>query len=370
MYRRRTKTGGWTRWYAVIDVGRGEDNKRQQVSRSFDTRREAYAWLADQASDGASGPTLGEYLPQWLSRSGHLRPSTVATYVGHLANYLVPLLGDLSVRRLSAADVEALHHGLSAAGVSTALARRVHATLSSALSAAVDDGLLAVNPARKVRLPQATRYQPVVWSAGQASLFLSQTVDDELAGLWRLAIVCGLRRGELLGLRWADIELDAATVTITTTRVAVGSEVVEGPPKTPRARRVLPLDATTVEVLRRHRWHRQQLPAVAAGTHGLVFTDDDGQPLNPAWVSRRFTLLASRMQLPLIRFHDLRHTSATLGLAAGESLKEVSARLGHSSIVVTADTYLTPPAALARAATNRLATLLHSPEVRDAKGAA
>ncbi len=360
VYRRRTKTGGWTRWYAVVDVGRGEHGKRQQVTRAFDTRRQAYAWLADQASDEVSGPTVSEFLPVWLSRSGHLRPSTVATYLGHVDNYLVPLLGDVPVGRLGAADVEVLHHGLAAAGVSTALARRVHATLSSALTAAVHDGLLDVNPARRMRLPQADRYQPVVWSASQAGLFLARTNSDELAALWRLALVCGLRRGELLGLRWADVELDTATVRVTTTRVAVGAAVVEGPPKTPRARRLVALDQATVEALRRHRWHCRRVHGSRIGVQQPVFLDPDGQPLSPAWVSRRFTILATELGLPVIRFHDLRHTSATLGLAAGESLKEVSARLGHSSIVVTADTYLSPPTSQAQASVTRLAHVLHA----------
>lgn len=168
----------------------------------------------------------------------------------------------------------------------------------------------------------------------------------------------GLRRGELLGLRWRDVNANAGTLTVHSTRVAVGAEVVEGPPKSSHGHRILPLDPTTLGMLAQLRHVQiQQLQGDWSLT-GHVFTDHHGQPLQPGGVSKRFTALTRQLGLPAIRFHDARHTSATLGLAAGESLKEVSARLGHSSIVVTADTYLTPPDTLARAATTRLAGVL------------
>jgi integrase len=176
-----------------------------------------------------------------------------------------------------------------------------------------------------------------------------------------MALVLGMRRGELAGLRWDDLDLHAGTVTVTTTRVAVGASVVEGPPKSARSRRMLPLDPHTVGMLRRHQArqaHHARQENLGPVSH--VFTGEDGQPLTPAWISRRFTELTRQIGLPVIRFHDLRHASATLGLTAGESLKEVSARLGHSSIMVTADTYLAPPDSLARASTQRLAGVLDS----------
>lgn len=351
VYRRKTKSGGWSRWYAVIDAEKERDGKRRQVTRAFDTRAQAYAWLAEQHhARQVGGPTLGEWLHRWLASRRDLRASTLATYLGHVENYLMPLLGGQLLRSLSDEDVAALHQQLSAAGVSTALARRVHATLSSALTAAVEQGLITVNPAQRVRLPKPRRYQAVVWSAEQASRFLAAASFDPHAALWRIALVLGLRRGELVGLRWTDINLDAGTLTVSATRVAVGATVVEGPPKSRRSQRALPLDPITVELL-------QTLRQRAEGD-GVVFVDRQGQPLRPAWVSARFQELVEQTGLPRIRFHDLRHTSATLGLASGESLKEVSQRLGHSSIMVTADTYLAPPDNLARASTQRLAGVL------------
>ena len=360
VYRRKTKSGGWSRWYAVIDAEKEPDGRRRQVTRAFDTRAQAYAWLTEQQHAAqVGGPTVAVWLRDWLASRADLRASTLATYVGHIDNYLVPLLGGQLLRSLSSEDLTALHQQLAAAGVSTVTARRIHATLSSALSAAVEQGIIAVNPAQRIRLPKPGRYQAVVWTAEQASRFLAATSRDEHACLWRMALVLGMRRGELAGLRWEDLDLAAGTVMVTSTRVAVGATVVEGPPKSARSRRMLPLDAHTIGMLRRHQArqaHHARQEDLGRITH--VFTGEDGQPLTPAWISRRFTELTRQIGLPAIRFHDARHTSATLGLAAGESLKEVSARLGHSSIMVTADTYLSPPDSLARASTQRLARVL------------
>ena len=372
VYRRRTKGGDWSAWHAVIDLDRGPDGQRRQTTRSFPTRAEAYAWLADMnQQQSADGPTLRQWLTGWQDRLAHLRDSTAVSYRGHIGNYLIPLLGDIRLSELGVGEVEALHEMLAAAGISTVLARRIHATLSSALADAERGELIPANPCSKVRLPRGDRFEPAVWSSAQAAHFLVVTAGDDLAGLWRLALLLGMRRGELLGLRWRDIDLVAGTLTVRTTRTLVGDQVVEGPPKSARARRVLPLDPRTVEVLGRH-WKQQTHQALEGvwGPVEYVFTGTDGQPLHPAWVSRRFAEIVDRLGLPTIRFHDLRHTSASLGLAAGESLKAVSARLGHSSIVVTADTYLTPPDTLARAATCWLAGELdHAPLPRK-RGAA
>ena len=371
VYRRRTKNGGWSSWHAVIDTEPGEDGKRRQVTRSFPTRDQAYAWLASQHTAHESGMAVGEYLSGWLDRQAQLRESTRVSYRGHIESYLVPLLGDRPLTGLDVRDVQALHAGLSAAGVSTALARRVHATLSSALTTAVDEGLIGHNPAARMRLPRADRYQAGVWSAGQAARFLAHTRSDDLAALWRLGLVCGLRRGELLGLRWRDIDFAAGTLTVRSTRVAVGAQVVEGPPKTARSRRVLPVDRLTEHALYTRRKTQAALAAEQGRLpSGYVFTDAHGAPLSPGWVSRRFADLVAAAGLPTIRLHDLRHTSATLGLAAGESLKQVSQRLGHSSIVVTADTYLSPPDALARESVVRLARTLDQTPTAGRKGAA
>lgn len=175
---------------------------------------------------------------------------------------------------------------------------------------------------------------------------------DPLEGLWRLAMLGGLRRGELLGMRWGDVDLDAATVTVDTTRLRLGGDIVEDGPKTVASYRTVHIDPGTVGVMRR------ALGRSTGGPQRHVFTDRDWRPLDPAAVTRRFHELRERMGLPRIRLHDLRHTSATLGLASGESLKEVSARLGHAALSVTADLYTEVTPDLARRSAHRLAARL------------
>lgn len=360
VYRRRTLNGSWGQWHAVIDT-QPVGAARKQVTRSFPTQTQAYAWLDSQRTTLDAGLTLGEYLPQWLAQQSHLAASTRHTCRGHIANHLIPVLGNRPVAQLTAHDVHHLHQTLTAWGHSPGLIHRVHATLSSALTAAVRDGLVDRNPAHGVTPPRRDVFIGTTWTLLQVRHFLATTRTDEWALLWRLAIITGLRRGELLGLRWCDVDLDAALVQVRFTRCLVGDRVVVGPPKTVRSRRALALDDTTVDMLRQMRVQAQE-GALAGGSplevQQCLFVTSRGTPLPPARVSGRFKELIEAAGLPPIRFHDLRHISATLGLSHGESLKEVSARLGHSSVAVTGDVYTTVPDAVMRRSAQRLARIM------------
>jgi integrase len=179
----------------------------------------------------------------------------------------------------------------------------------------------------------------------QVSTFLEGVVDDWLFALWWLAALRRLRPGELCGLRWAAIDLDRGLLFVERQRTTVGYTVVEGDPKTTAGRRAVALDKHTIQVLRTHR--RQQLAyrhrRHAAGKiwidSGYVFTRKDGEPINPSYATTRFRILTDRAGLPPVRLHDLRHGAASLAHEAGADLKTLQDLLGHSSIVVTADTY-------------------------------
>jgi integrase len=239
---------------------------------------------------------------------------------------------------------------------------RVHATLSAALNTAHRQGLLIGHPLAGVELPRVDRVEPSIWTLDEARAFLRAIRRDEFEALWRLALVTGMRRGELLGLAWGDVDLDGWQIRVRTTRITVGATTLEGPPKSRAGRRALHLDWPTVRLLR-------NLNAEGEPLSGHVFVDANADPLQPGWVSRRFTQLVTDAGLPRIRFHDLRHTSATLGLAAGESLKAVSKRLGHSDIAITANTYAQVPDASAARDARRLADHLDKPEAGRPRGA-
>lgn len=358
VYRRRLKSGKWSSWYAVIDAPRRGNGRRRQITRSFRTQGEAQVWLAEQVRrcDEIEGELLlGDYLNFWLDRQEHLRESTQVSYRRHVQGFLVPKLGPFPLNAVGVGAIEMAYRQLAVEGVSPALLPRIHATLSSALNTAQRDGLIASNPARSIRLKKSEGFQPGLWTADQARAFLRFVTNDELAVVWRLALVLGMRRGEILGLRWRDIDFQHRRMTIRESRVLVSGRVVTNPPKTGRSRRTLSLDAVTVRALKDLHDGLCREPSA----EDLVFTDPaGGDGLSPARVSRRFKELTAACGLPAIRFHDLRHTSATLGLSRGESLKEVSTRLGHSSVVITGDIYLQIPDELARRSVQGLADML------------
>jgi integrase len=371
----RAGEGGWLPhrcrgpWEFKVDLRRGPHAARRQVTRGgFATKREAQLALARHLDheragiDVANPVTVGEYLNQWLAGKRSLRPSTLKSYREHVELYLRPSLGDLALRDLSADHVDrllaCLAAGTRARQLSPSTQRRVYATLRGALNAAVARRLLPFNPALNLELPREHRQGAVVWTPEQVGRFLQQTSKERVHALYHLAIVTGLRRGELTGLRWRDVDLDRGHLRVAQQIVQVGSALHVGPPKTRRGVRTVPLDGVTVAVLRDHR-RRQQAERRSWGSawvdSGLVFTREDGRPLSPEVISRRFKVAARRADVPVIRFHDLRHTSASLALAAGVAIKVVSDRLGHSTSGITADLYTHVTPAVAREAADAIA---------------
>lgn len=360
-------------WRAVIDDPNEVNGQRRQLSRCFSTKRDAVSWLEDVRNTpvrAVKGPTVDEHLHGWLEGRAFLRASSRASYEAHIRVHISPVLGDTSLGSVTAADVDDFVRVLVTRGLSASTVRHVIGTLNAGYTAAIRAGIISTNPVDGVELPPMRGQARGAWTADQARAFLTGTRGDPLAALWRLALLRGLRRGELLGLSWTDIDLDQAVLAVTTTRVAVsGVGVITGPPKSAAGYRRIVLDAGTVSALRTH--HRQQAAdRLRAGEQwpatGLVFVDEEGQPLAPWWISKRFSQLCSELGLPVVRLHDLRHASASLGLQAGESLREVQTRLGHARISTTAATYAQVPEALARTSADRLAVLLdHDPGTRD-----
>ncbi|MCW2784995.1 MAG: Integrase [Marmoricola sp.] len=311
--------------------------------------------------------TVARYLSVWLAGKQSLRPSTRASYESHVRLYLVPHLGQVVLGDLRPEHIEEMYariesgNGARTRPVSTATRRRVHATLNSALSTAVRRGLIDRNPATTVELPAVRKARVDVWTAVELGRFLGLISDDRLHLLYVLLGLRGLRRGEVVALRWSDVDLDHGYLRIEQSAVRVGNRSVIGPPKSASGARVVAIDAATVDRLGRHRDQQDCERGDRIGnpvTSDLVFTAQDGDPLDPTYVSRHFDKLVAIHGLPRIRLHDLRHTSASVGLAAGESLIEVSRRLGHSSIVVTADIYCHIAPHVAQESAERLADLV------------
>lgn len=259
--------------------------------------------------------------------------------------------------------------------------RRVHATLLSAMNTAVRRKVIAFNPARHVELPSGRRPRAVVWTdervavwkrtgrrppvavwtADQAGAFLDAAIRDRLYPLFHLVAYRGLRRGEAVGLRWEDVDLDACSMQITQQVVQLGWTTEVGAPKTDSGARTVSLDRGTAEVLRRWRSiqaNELKLLRPRFAETGYVFTREDGTPLHPQLASDGFQKLSRAAGLPPIRLHDLRHTAASLALQAGVPMKVVSEQLGHSSLAITADTYTSILPAVAKAAAEAVAGII------------
>jgi len=212
-----------------------------------------------------------------------------------------------------------------------------------------------------VELPAERRTVVIVWTPPQVARFLQASKNHRLYALFHLAVMTGMRRGEIAGLRWEDLDLDARYLQVNQQRVRIGNRTVIGPPKTKTGTRTVALDAVTVAVMQRHRDAQHEESYVWSDrwvSTGYVFTKRDGRPLYPEEINVAFNRLIGLAGLPRIRFHDLRHTSASLALAAGVQMKVVSERLGHSTTGITADLYTHVSPAVAHAAADAIAAIV------------
>lgn len=367
-------------WSYVVDVGRDpvSGRRRQKWKGGFATKREAQRALSEllgrRTEDSwfdASAKTVGEYLEDWHRLvSPRLRPTTSASYFEVIHGWVLPRIGSMSLTAVSPMTLMALYAELTESGrrdgrggLSASSVTYCHRILKQALGNAVKWGLLQRNPADLVSPPRKSTPEMSTWTADEARRFLDAVADDRLYALWLLLVVTGMRRGEALGLRWKDVDLVAGRIAIRQTLLKIGYETHFGEPKTKRSRRSVSIDAFTVAALTAHRERQlaERLPTLEPASDAaldLVFTQTDGRPLQPQNVTQAFGNTLRRLGLPIIRLHDLRHTSATLALGAGIHPKVVSERLGHSNITITLDTYSHVIPGLHEAAADQLAAVI------------
>jgi integrase len=345
----------------------------------FPTRTEARAWLNARLAEVGSGRisdagavTLGEYLGDWLGSLGmaQLEAATVSWYKSAVTRHIVPALGSVRLGRLSAVQIEAFLADKAErgrldgkGGLGPASVRRLQVTLHKALDAAVRKGLLAFNPADladKPKIPPRDVTE-AVWAPETTSAFLAATTSDREHPLWHLAAWTGLRREELAGLQWGDIDLDAGTLSVRRARTQVDGKPILKGPKSAASRRTIDLDAETVAVLRR--WKVAQLEErLRAGTAWepgeWCFTNEIGAPWRPDALTLAFVRRVKALDLPATDIKGLRHAHATALLRAGVHPKVVQERLGHSSIAVTMDIYSSVLPGMQREAVEKLAAMM------------
>jgi integrase len=313
----------WT-WHFDIDPDPLTGRRRQRTKGGYKTKKAAEQALAEAIGQWRTGRlpqrsthTLGHFLQQeWLPAvKPRLRPSTWANYRTYTAAYVVPILGQIKLQALTPVQLNHLYAHLlergrrktisdGRIGLAPKTVRNVHVMLHSALHDAMRWGYLVRNVAEAADPPAARSPEQKVWSPQELGAFLDHVRDDRLYALWLLVATTGMRRGELAGLRWVDIDFDHATVSPTIPRVVVDHQVHDSAPKTERARRRLALDPVTLAALQAQRKLQAEDRQTVGGRyrdHGYVFTWPDGRPLHPENIANWFEQHTSVLRLKSVR---------------------------------------------------------------------
>ena len=340
------------RWRVAIpytDAVTGETRHKVLTAK---TREQAEAMLVDNVRARDAGMdltsvTLEVFLERWLKTQRlRVRPSTAMAHESHVRLYLVPALGKIPVGKVSPNDVERMMARMIERGLSARTARHARTTLRKALGTAERDGLVSRNPAASVELPRLRHREMTALTREETARLIATCVqaDSVFGDVVIVSVTTGLRQGETLGLSWSDVTLEpdpSLEIRNSLARTHEGGFEL-GETKTAQSRRHVDLSPDAAAAIHRQRL-RQLESRLQAGTTwretGLVFTDEVGQWLKGWNVTHAFHGLSKHAGIRDCRFHDLRHTAATLWLQAGVGLKTVSEALGHTSIAITADVY-------------------------------
>jgi integrase len=363
------KDGRWEGRVYVL-MPNGGRVRRTVYGRTRKEVHEKVTKLVRQAQEGVVAPnsklTVERYLTEWLANVAKrsVRPSTYRAYEMFVRVHIVPAIGRKRLDALSAPEVRRLVNAKLDSGLSLASVRKMHAVLRAALEQAVRDDLLIRNVAKLVRLPVPRSPEIQVFTVDEARQVLDASSGHRLHAVWVLLLSMGFRKGECLGLRWSDVDLDEGSLRVRTIVQRVDGVLVLVEPKTPKSRRTIPLPAVCVSALREHR-RRQAVERLKMGPSWLdldmVFPTSVGTLFDPDNLNRELDKLCAKAGVPRIRVHDLRHTCATFLLTQGVPLRVVMEILGHSQISVTANTYTHVASALQRDAMDRMHDLFGDP---------
>lgn len=334
------------RWCATVSLGAIGERKYQRKSLYGATKQDVLAKLIrfrssqpESVEREARNLTVGRFLRRWLDDAAapKVRAKTFALYDGVVKRHIEPRLGVVLLTALTPGQVQSTYAALERDGASKRMVELVHAILHRAFHQAVRWGWMLRNPCEAVDRPRVDRKPAQVFDEKQVRAFLKAASADPLYALYVVAIATGLRFGELLALRWEDVDLSGRHLVVKRTMIEIGGKLTIGEPKTSAGRRRVDLPKFAGVALKKH--HKAAFNRKRGGSM-LVFCDRNGGPLRQNNVTRRsFQPLLLEAKLPKIRFHDLRHTAATLLLTQGVHPKVVQERLGHSRVGVTLDFY-------------------------------
>jgi integrase len=356
----------------AVYLGTDSNGKRKYYYETIHVKnkKQAQEYLTQKLNDLDKGAfiepanlTVSEYLDKWAETAlkPRVRPKTFDSYMLLIDLYIKPNIGAYKLAKLTPLAIQQMYSTMLGNGLAPRTIRYTHAVLKSALKQAIKWQMLRSNPADNVDLPKQTRQEMNVLTPEQAKCFLEACVYNRWGILFELLLVSGMRPGEALGLKWEDVDWKNNRIHVkrALSRTKEGWRLEE--PKTPQSRRTILLPEEVMQDLKEHRRAQaeEKLASSSYTDYGLVFACNNGEPLEERnIVNRFFKPLLKEAGLPDIRLYDLRHTCATLLLAAGENPKVVSERLGHAKITQTLGTYSHVLPTMQEEATRKLGEML------------
>ncbi len=322
-----------------------------RLTRTFDTKHECKAWIRqilDQVDQGitysSAQTTLDKYLSEWLSTArSALREKTAPQYEQLIKTYITPSLGKIKLKDLKSEHIDRFYSLMQKSGVGVRTIRINHSVLHRALNQAIKRGLIGRNPADGVTVPRQVQAEMKIWEESEITRFLIAIKGNRNEALFHLALKTGMRQGELLGLKWSDLDWTKGILRVQRQVQRINNKgFLFSEPKTRAGRRSIQLGEFTLQVLREH-YKRQGLEKALAGDrwaeNDLVFPSSVGTPIDQRNLQRTYASLVKKAGVQKIRFHDLRHTAASVMLNHGIPVIVVSRILGHSRPSITLDIY-------------------------------
>ncbi|MDQ1147048.1 integrase [Bacillus sp. SORGH_AS 510] len=340
-----------SKWYYVIEMGKDNNGKRKQKKkRGFQTKKDAQASLTKALHELNSGTyiepstqKLGEFLVDWLNyKKAMVAESTYSTYYINLKTHILPELNNMPLSNLKPLHIQQFYSKLlNEKKLHHNTVRKIHTMLVNALDRAVKFDMVAKNAAKLVEPPKESNAEMKVWDVGEVRSFLKAAKDSPFSMVYLIAINTGMRQGEILGLTWESVNLEDNILSVKQT-LGHDGKTLKSTTKTAAGMRSIAMPTELAKELRHHKLE-QKKQRLKMGTFytdlNLVVASEVGTPINPSNLRRNFNNLIKKANLERIRFHDLRHTHATLLLKQGVHPKIVSERLGHADTRMTLDRY-------------------------------
>ncbi|MGA7192309.1 MAG: tyrosine-type recombinase/integrase [Anaerolineales bacterium] len=332
------------RWVAQVTI------QGQHISKYFKSQVECREWLRITQAQVENGLSLSgaqtsvaAYLNEWLAiAETSVRAKTIDQYKQIVRQHILPALGRIKMQDLQPRHIQSLYSKKLDSGTSPRTVQLIHSVLRRAFNQALRSGMIGRNPVLAVIRPKVKRKEMKTLTDGQVRILLSYVDGDRLEVLYWLAVTTGLREGELLGLKWSDLDWINRRLRIQRQLQRLHGELQFNEPKSAAGRRVIALGISTIEKLRKHQdfqMEERKLAGNAWTESDMIFPSTIGTPLDPSNLYHSFKRLLKEASLPDMRFHDLRHTAASLMLQQGVNPKVVQERLGHSDITLTLNTY-------------------------------